>query len=580
MPGDAKRRRRKARPPPRFLGEPISRDVVSEIRRVIRELRGAPRQEVIRAVCRLKNWRRPNGALRIEGCRDLLRQLEERGLIKLPAPRTRPGARGTVTPRGATAAVAMEAISEADLELRRVHVRPARRGEVAQWRELMARFHYLGDGELVGESLRYIAEYDGRWLGLVGWAAAAWKSRHRERFVGWKEPQKLARLHLVANNSRFLILPWVRVRGLGSRILSGNLRRLSADWSERYGHRILLAETFVDLDRFRGTCYRAANWQYLGRTRGTGRKGRGYEQHGRKKGLFVYPLHRRAREILRAPFPSPEIVEVKSMATVAFSIDVNRVPLTGEGGLLETLSKLTDPRKRKGIRHPFESVLALAVMATLSGMRSFEAIAEWAAEVPKEILAKLRCWCHQAPSEPTFRRVLQSVDADEVDATVNEWLTGQTDLFGKGVALDGKTLRGSGHGEQLPVHLLAAITHESGVVVAQEPVSEKTNEIKHADSTLRDVDLKGATVTADAMHTQKDFARFLVEEKEADYVFIAKENQPTLLEDIRTQHAGSFSPSGENGGQGARAPGDPRDLDIERPGGLPELPPRQDDLPS
>jgi hypothetical protein len=154
------------------------------------------------------------------------------------------------------------------------------------------------------------------------------------------------------------------------------------------------------------------------------------------------------------------------------------------------------------------------------------------------------------------------VDAEEADKTVNEWLMQQTELCGKGVAIDGKTLRGSGDGDSPPLHLLAAITHESGVVVAQEAVGEKTNEIKHAASTLEGVDLKGATVTADAMHTQTEFARFLVEDKEADFVLIAKENQPTLLDDLRTQHEGSFSPSGENREQGARTAGDTPDRDL------------------
>ena len=158
----------------------------------------------------------------------------------------------------------------------------------------------------------------------------------------------------------------------------------------------------------------------------------------------------------------------------------------------------------------------------------------------------MRCWCHQAPSEPTFRRVLQSVDADEVDRAVGECLAKQEGLSGQGVALDWKSLRGSRDGDNKPVHLLSAITHEGGVVIAQESVSEKTNEIKHAASTLQDVDLAGATVTADAMHTQKEFARFLVEEKGADYIFIAKENPPTLLDDLKTEHDGDFSPSGKN----------------------------------
>ena len=515
---------------------------------MIRQRRGSTRREIAKQVCLLWDWRQPNGELSLRTCRDLLSLLEERGQIKLPAPRTRPGPRKKVTSEDASEALgdSTKSIDKNDVDLRRVVVRPVRRDEVPRWRQLMARFHYLGDAELVGESLRYVAESECGWLALVGWNAAAWKSRHREAYVGWDTRTKQQRLRFVANNSRFLILPWVCVPHLASSVLGANLRRLSADWVERYGHRILLVETFVDLERFRGTCYRAANWMYLGRTRGMGRRGRGYQEHGKPKGLFVFPLHRRAREILSSPLPCPEILEAKNMAKLSVEVDVNRLPLLGRGGLVEVLKVLTDPRKRRGIRHPLESVLALSVMATLSGMRSYEAIAEWAADVPKEILRSLRCWCHQAPSEPTFRRVIQSMDADEVDRTVGEWLWSQEGLTGQGVALDGKALRGSRDGEKPAVHLLSAISHEGGVVVAQESVHEKTNEITHAASTLQDVDLAGATVTADAMHTQKAFADFLVEEKGADYIFIAKENQPTLLDDLKTQHDGDFSPSGRN----------------------------------
>ena len=211
--------------------------------------------------------------------------------------------------------------------LREVVVRPLRRGELAPWQEAMARFHYLGDGRIVGETLRYVAERAGRWVALVGWGAAALKIRHREAFVGWDEKTKYQRLHLVANNVRFLILPWVEVPHLASVVLSRNLRRLSADWEARYDHPILLAETFIDLARFHGTCYRAANWIYLGQTRGMGRKGEGFAAHGQPKGLFVYPLHRRAKEILSAPFPAPEMKGRSPMSTV--SIDVNKLPLEG-----------------------------------------------------------------------------------------------------------------------------------------------------------------------------------------------------------------------------------------------------------
>jgi len=540
-------------------GEPLSGEQLRQIRGMTRRLWGSGRGAIARALCREWGWRRPSGALNVEACRDLLRRLEEEGRLELPPRKTQPGPRRRrEEPRrgvGKPLEKLGEDVSAADVDLRRIVVRPILRTETARWRQLMERHHYLGDPELVGESMRYVAEYDTRWLTLLGWGAAAWKSRHREAFIGWDQRCKRGRLRFVVNNTRFLILPSVQVPRLASCALSANLRRLSADWQARYSHPVLLAETFVDLERFRGTCYRASNWKFLGCTRGMGRKGRGYEEHGRPKALFVFPLHRRAREILSSPFPSPEILEVKSMSGATVEVDVNRLPLLGQGGLVEVLREVTDPRNARGIRHPFESVLALAAMAALSGMRNYEAIAEWAADVPRDILRELRCWCHQAPSEPTFRRVLQAIDADEIDRVVGRWLADQVEVFGKGVALDGKTLRGSGQGDREPFHLLAAVTHEDGIVLAQEQVGEKTNEIKHAASTLRDLDLRGATVTADAMHTQQGFARFLVEEKEADYVFIVKENQPTLLEDIRTLHDRDFSPSGDDDGQGTRSDG-------------------------
>jgi len=225
--------------------------------------------------------------------------------------------------------------------------------------------------------------------------------------------------------------------------------------------------------------------------------------------------------------------------------------LQGEGGLVELLREITDPRKRRGIRHPIESVLALAVMATLSGMRSYEAIAEWARDLPKDVLRGLRCWCHRAPSEPTFRRVLQLVDACEVDRLVGEWLARRTG--GKAISIDGKALRGSGQGDRPGRHLLAAITHEDGIVVAQEEVPEKSNEIPGAKRLLKDLDLRGVTVTADAMHTQRDLARHLVEDKQADYVLVAKGNQPTLRDDIKALEWESFPPSGPDARQGTRS---------------------------
>jgi len=542
-----------------FRGEVITVAQIREIRKLIRCHGQGGRHKISAAVCRAWSWRRSNGDLNLRWCRDLLLRLEAEGQIRLPASRTRPGKHKSPLVQPSSAEGPSPRVLGKDAcALREVVVRPIVPSEHGRWRELMARFHYLGDGVLVGESMRYVAESPAGWLALLGWSTAALKSRHREAFIGWEEKIKLQRLKFVTNNARFLILPWVRVPHLASRVLGCNLRRLSADWRARYGHGILLVETFVDLSRFRGTCYRAANWTWLGQTRGMGRSGAGYKAHGRPKGLFVYPLHARARQILAAPFPSPEIMEEGRMA--GLSLDVNRLPLEGHGGLIEALRDIGDPRKARGIRHPFASVMALAALATLSGMRNYEAIAEWAADLPKDVLKRLHCWCHRAPSEPTFRRVLQSVNADEVDEKIGQWLVKQEGLCGQGIAIDGKTLRGSGDGEKKPVHLLAAITHGRGVVVAQRSVGEKTNEITAAAPLLEDLNIEGATVTADAMHTQRKFVKFIVEKKKADYLLIVKDNQPTLLEDIRALDWDAFPPSGKFDRQGPRSDRDPQDL--------------------
>jgi len=529
------------------------------IRRVARAHGRGTRSEVVAEVCRELGWRRPNGELRLRTCRDLLLRLAEYGEIVLPQSQLRGARRAAEPQREELAERQPEAIEPSEIVLREIVVRPIKPAELLRWRALMERFHYLGDGRIVGESLRHVAESEGRWVALLGFGGAAWKSRHREAFVGWDEKAKLQRLHLVANNARFLVLPWARVAHLASAVLARSLRRLSDDWEERYGHPILLAETFVDVARFRGTCYRAANWIYLGETRGMGRKNRGYQAHGRKKALWVYPLHRHAKEILAAPFLLPQFMRNSPMATKPTEyVDINRLPLDGSGGLVEVLREITDPRERRGIRHPIESVLALAVMASLSGMRSYEAIAEWARDVPKDVLKRMKCWCHRAPSEPTFRRVLSTVDAEEIDRKVSAWLVGLAKAGA--VALDGKALRGSRDGTKAAMHLLAAITHGQGVVVAQRRVEEKSNEIPGAKPLLKSLDLAGMTVTADAMHTQTDLARYLVEDKGADYVFVAKNNQPTLREEIEAVEWKSLSPSGLHARQGARPDRGAQDL--------------------
>ncbi|MBW2147099.1 MAG: DUF4338 domain-containing protein [Deltaproteobacteria bacterium] len=146
-------------------------------------------------------------------------------------------------------------------------------------------YHYLGRPGLVGEHLRYLAFLDGQVAACLGWASAAFKIQPRERFIGWGASTRRQRLCFIANNVRFLILPWVSIPHLASKLIALNLRRLSTDWKQAYVHPLYLAETFVDTSRFQGTCYKAANWIYVGQTQGSGKRGNRYYDHGRSKAI-------------------------------------------------------------------------------------------------------------------------------------------------------------------------------------------------------------------------------------------------------------------------------------------------------
>jgi hypothetical protein len=423
-------------------------------------------------------------------------------------------------------------------------VRPVRSEERARWRQLMDAHHYLGFRPIVGQSLWYVATFQNQWVALLGWGAAALKCAPRDAWIGWTPALKFRRLHLIANNVRFLILPDWHRPNLASQILARNVQRLSEDWERYYGHPLLLVETFVDPERFRGTCYRAAGWQVLGTTLGFGKHGPGYVAHGQPKLVLVRPLRPQARQSLIAAFlPPPGLLRKETLPM----IDVNRLPLEGKGGLIEMLRTLVDPRHARGVRHPLVTVVAISVCAALSGARGFKAIAEWAKDLTRETLRRLGSQRWTPPSEPTIRRVLQKLDADRFDAEIGRWLLEQCAAQGHSLSVDGKTLRGAHDSGQTAPHLLSAILHQEGLVVGQRAVDEKSNEIPEVPRLLAPLPLEGAVVTLDALHTQAATARYLVEEKKADYLFTVKDNQPTLKQDIADLELESFPPSAHYG---------------------------------
>jgi hypothetical protein len=513
----------------------ITEQDVLQIRQVISDHPDWNRRQISRHICKLWNWQRSDGVLNHRTCRDLLARLQQQGRIQLSGPRQKYKSR---KPPDIIGEAPVEIPS--NLNLKDLVVRPITLDERQRWRQLMRQHHYLGFRSIVGESICYVATIGDIWVALLAWGAAVMKNRHREAWIGWDEALKWRRLHLVANNVRFLVLPGAHIKNLASKVLSANLQRLSSDWEERYGHAILLAETFVDLSRFKAICYRAAGWIPLGETRGFARSGSGYTPHGQPKMLFVRPVHPDAQKMLAAAFSPPVVPGGKEKSSV---IDVNRLPLEGKDGLIDVLRTVVDPRKRRGIRHPLICILAIATCACLSGARSFEAIAEWAAELSRDALKRLGSKRGRAPSEKCFRMTLQRLDPSQFDEKICSWLARLKVFANEGIALDGKTLRGAHDGDKAAPHLLGAVLHREGVIVAQVAVGEKTNEIPCVKPLLKDLNIEGAVVTADALHTQKETARFVVEDKKADYVFTAKDNQPTLLQDIKDLGLEAFPPS-------------------------------------
>lgn len=408
-----------------------------------------------------------------------------------------------------------------------LNVRPIESSERTEWDELMSNQHYLGFKSLVGESIRYIAELRGRWVALLGWSSAALKCHPRDAWIGWPQVIQWQRLHLIANNSRFLVLTGIHIPNLASKTLSLNLKRLSKDWQQIHGHPILLAETFVDISRFHGTCYKAANWIFLGLTQGFGKSAKRYYHHGQPKAIFVRSLHKHAMRWLTDLIANPKLIrKVGPMKFTKKQLE----------DLIDILKSLKDPRHKRGKRHRKISILAIAICAVLCGARGYSAIAQWAQHRTQNQLKRL--WCryneksnqYQPPSEPTIRRVLQAIDAEAVDQAIYAWLNS---LFsGSAVAFDGKVLRGARNEDGSQVHLLSAIIHQKGITIAQKQIASKSNEIPAAKPLLEPLDLKGKVVTGDAMHTQTSLARFLVEIKKADYLFTVKDNQSTLKEDI------------------------------------------------
>lgn len=429
--------------------------------------------------------------------------------------------------------------------------------EQESFNQLLIAHHYLHSADMFGERLCYVAEYNGEWLALLSWSAPAYRLKAREKWIGWREAQRRRRLGLLVNNSRFLIMPDGHYPNLASRVMSECCKRLSADWERRYGHGLLMAESFVDGQLFRGTSYKANGWTMLGLTQGYGRNAEDfYVKHDRPKQLWVKELKKGGRELLKA-----------RELPVAYAVVEDHVRAFCEESVAELaesceyFGKVSDWRQRMiSVDYPCAGLIALVASAALCGVqRGQRDLAAYARTLkPAQLKAlkfrKKKCGKrrrYKAPGETTFYRLLNGVDSRELEAALLAW---QEQRLGKRgaddniIAVDGKILRSSQGQETVNAYAV-----KSGRWLGSEAVAEDSNEIPAAQELIRRIDLEGQRVTLDALHTQTETGRIIVQEKGGDYLLSVKGNQAGIAETLaacRKNLRHAFSPSAD-GGSGA-----------------------------
>jgi len=267
---------------------------------LIRELLNVPqmnRARLSREVCERLGWRRDNGGLKDMSCRVALNRMQADGLIALPPPRNPKPVTYRSYPHIEQAVLPPDTVPSIDLGS--LQVAPVlSKADSLLWNAYIERHHYLGHQLMPGAQLRYFVRAAGHIVAALGFGASAWKVKPRDQLIGWSKEQRQRNLHLVINNARFLILPWIQCKNLASRILALVSRRLPDDWHARYAYRPVLLETFVEKPRFTGTCYKAANWRHLGDTQGRGKLDVLHRKAQPIKSIWIYPLMRNFQQQL------------------------------------------------------------------------------------------------------------------------------------------------------------------------------------------------------------------------------------------------------------------------------------------
>lgn len=452
--------------------------------------------------------------------------------------------------------------------LDRITIRLLADGERPCYTQYMTEHHYLKSDNLVGEQLRYVVEAEGHWVALLSWSAASYHLAHRDQWIGWTTEQRRRRLSLLANNSRFLILPGVDCPNLASKSLGLCLARLSADWRQTYGHPILVVESFVDSQLFRGTSYKAQGWTLLGHTKGFERTQQDYyTEHGRPKQLWVkelapteaYQRGPQACETLRSTSLPADLQAVEDKVIPQPTMTCKQM-----GTLWEMCREIPDWRKRKGRDYNLASIIAMMVLAALCGVvRGQRDLAAFAEKLTQAQLRNLRSYrnprgTYDAPKESTFQRILAKLDPDAFEKVLLRWEAAQTAAAATTktpeekqeshgheppqkldiIAIDGKCQRGSEPeqaDEQKP-QLVSVYSPTTGSVLATVMVEQKSNEIPATRELLAKLGpLDGRVVMADALNCQHETTRIIVQDKGADYLLPVKDNQKGLLSRVQDE---------------------------------------------
>ena len=337
------------------------------------------------------------------------------------------------------------------------------RSEEQRFQKLMQTHHYLGALPKISETLWYVATFADQWIALLSFSAAALKCSARDRWIGWDFRHQYDRLKLVTNNSRFVILPDWHFPNLASRLLSLCHNRLVADWQAVFGHPIVLLETFVDPQRFQGTIYKAANWIYVGNTKGFHRTRQGYSATAQSpKMVFVKPLISSAQSLLSQPILNP-----------AYRTGGPKIMLSAQQmqSLPDFFNQIPDPRRGQGRRHRLSTVLAIAAGATLCGMHGYLAISDWAKGLGQKARQRFGCRYQNkryiVPSLSIIRDVLIRVEPVHLDRALQRWNQAYAQ-HDESLAIDGKTMCNAIDDQGYQTHIMSVVGHQSKTCYTQK----------------------------------------------------------------------------------------------------------------